>query len=344
MKKMTVVLGVLAVLCSGALADSISPATLNLNLAVGGSVTITKTVTVAAGAPTTSKADVFFLADTTGSMGTAIGSVISGASAILSGAAGLGDVAFGVGEYKDFGYGDPYAYRLNTDITTSQATAQAGINMWSADGGYDWEEANLYALQQVADTTSWRPGSARILVWFGDAPGHDPSGGVDLAGAISALNGQNIGVEAVDVGELDYYGQASAIATATGGHYYLGDSSSIVTVIQNAITTAFQEYNNVALGVSGAHPLVDVAITPGSYSGDYDRSDTRTFTFDVTYTCRGEGVDAFDINALVDGGIVAVEHDTITNTGNVIPEPMTMAGVLLGLGSLLGYLKKRSAA
>jgi hypothetical protein len=329
---------VLAVLCSGALADSISPPSFNWTLTVGESKTITKTVTVTAGTPTTSKADVFFLADTTGSMGGAISSVISGASTILNSAALLGDVAFGVGEYKD--EGDVYIYRLNQDITTSKAAAQTGINMWGASGGGDDPEAQLYALTKVASNTTWRADSARILVWFGDYPGHDPSyGGVTETTATNWLTANNIGVEALDLYSLNAYGQAVRIANATGGHYYSGvNPSSIVTVIQNAITTAFQQYNNVALGVSGAHPLVDVDIT-GSYTGTYDRSIERTFTFEVTYTCLGEGVDDFYINALVDGGIVAVEHDTITNVP--IPEPMTMAGVLMGLGCVVRYIRRR---
>ena len=154
--------------------DTVVPSSYATSLKPGKSVTITKTVTISAGTPTSAKVDVFFLADTTGSMGAALSSVQNGAAAIMAGTSGLGDVAYGVGEYKDVG--DAFVYRLNQDITTDTAAVQTGINAWVASGGGDWEEAQLYALYQVANTVSWRPGSTRIIIWFGDAPGHDPAG------------------------------------------------------------------------------------------------------------------------------------------------------------------------
>ena len=33
----------------------------------------------------------------------------------------------------------------------------------------------------------WRADSSRIIAWFGDAPGHDPSGGHSLADVTAAL-------------------------------------------------------------------------------------------------------------------------------------------------------------
>ena len=51
------------------LADTVVPSNYAASLKPGKSVTITKTVIISAGTPTTAKVDVFFLADTTGSMG-----------------------------------------------------------------------------------------------------------------------------------------------------------------------------------------------------------------------------------------------------------------------------------
>src|SRR5262249_34655555 len=104
---------------------------------------------------------------------------------ILSSTAGLGDVRYGVGEYKDVG--DSFVYRTNTNLTSSTATVQTALNQWVASGGGDFPEANIYGLQQVATTASWRPSSTRILVWFGDAPSHDPSNGVTEAVATASL-------------------------------------------------------------------------------------------------------------------------------------------------------------
>jgi len=121
-----------------ALADSVVPSTYSASLDAGKSVTITKTVTISAGSPSSATVDVFFLADTTGSMGGTLASVQAGAASILSGLAGLGDLAYGVGEYRDVG--DDFVYRLNQDVTTDPKLVQDGINAWVATGGGDWEE------------------------------------------------------------------------------------------------------------------------------------------------------------------------------------------------------------
>jgi hypothetical protein len=338
MRKFTCLLGVLLLLIAvmPALADSISPPTYSNNtLAIGDSVTVHKTLTVNAGAPTTTLADVFFLADTTGSMGGAIGSVAASASSILSSTTGIGNVQWGVGEYRDFG--DVFVYRLDTAITANTAAVQNGINMWSASGGGDYPEAQLYGLYQLSTqaATGWRPGSARILVWMGDSPGHDPSGGITEAMATSALVNDGIKVLAVNMSTLDAYGQASRITAATGGHLYNGVStSSIVSTILGAITTAFTTYSSVSLDLTGVGPDITATSTPG-FTGSFDRSVDRTFDFDVTFTRTGAGVDTFNIYGLVDRARVATEVDTF---GGTVPEPgsiLFLVTVVAGIGTAL---------
>jgi len=295
------------------LADSVAPASYNANLLPGQSVTIAKTVIINAGTPTSAKVDVFFFADTTGSMYTALANVQSGISAIITATSGLGDVAYGVGEYKDDG--DEFVYRLNQDITKDTAAVQDGVDAWVASGGGDWDEAQLYGLYQVANTTTWRTGSTRILVWFGDAPGHDPAGpspGVTESEATAALVAKLIKVEALDLSQLNYYGQAQRIADATGGHYYTGvDVTQIVEVIKNAIITSFSTYSTVSLGTSSVPAGLAVNVSPPSYTGAYDRSIDRTFNFNVTFTANSLGDYNFAIPVLVDGGTMATEQDTI---------------------------------
>lgn len=335
MRRVSCILGVLLLLLGviPVLADSISPTTYSTNLNVGDSVTVHKTVTVNAGTPTSTKADVFFLADTTGSMYGAISSVAASASAILSSTTGIGNVEWGVGEYKDFG--DSYVYRLNTAMTPNTTAVQNGINLWSAYGGGDYPEAELYGLDQVATqaVTGWRDGAAHILVWMGDAPGHDPSGGVTEAVATGALESENIKVLAVNLGGLNDYGQASRITAATGGHLYNGiSSSSIVSTIESAITTAFSTYSNVSLDLSEVPSDVTATSTAG-YSGSFDRSVDRTFAFDVTFTKTGVGDDHFNVYASVDGAHVATEADSLS----AVPEPAS----ILFLATLIGGIGMR---
>jgi hypothetical protein len=316
-------------------ADSISPATYSASLNVGDSVTINKTVTVTKASSV--QADIFFLADTTGSMGGTISNVKTNAASILSSTSGLGNVQWGAGEYKDVG--DTYVYRLNQAVTSSTAAVQAGINMWSASGGGDWPEAELYALQQVASSaaTGWRTGSRKLAIWFGDAPGQDPSGptGVTQAQAIAALNAQGISVLAVDVGSMNYYGQAAAIATATGGQYYNGISGSVSTAIINAITTAVSNYTKVCLDTSET-PAGLTATDSGCVTGTFDRSIDRDFGFTLTFTAGAAGSYSFDTYGTVDGGRVATERDSIVvGDGGKAPEPSSMllvGAALMGLG------------
>jgi len=336
-----------------AMADSISPTSFTGSGPTGASYSVAKSVTISAGTSTSAPVDLFFLSDTTGSMGGIISTVKSSASAIMTSVSTTfgGNVAFGVGEYKDrTTAGDPFDYRLNQAITTNTALVQAGINLWSASGGGDTPEQNLYALSQVAvgtgaNATGWRPGSAKLIVWFGDAPSHDPSGSVaagdlppvpvTLASTITNLTGQNVKVAAVNLSGLDSTGQATAIKNATGGALFTGvpTTTNIVDIINTMITDIFAKYTTVALDTSEVPAEVGVSVTPGSYTGSFDRSIDRTFGFEVTFTDLAPGTHAFNVYATVDGARVATEADSITSEGGVgVPEPATL--VLLGTAFL----------
>jgi hypothetical protein len=195
-----------------------------------------------------------------------------------------------------------------------------------------------------------------MVVWFGDAPSHVPSGGVTVASAIAALNAENVTVLGISVPSgpgLNASGdgvanQCTSLAAGTGGQCFNNvGPSEIVDVIDDAITSTFAEYEEVALAAVGNLPGVGVAIDPVSYTGDFDRSTERTFTFDVTFTGLEPGVHDFRIDALVDDGIVATERDRITVREDgtpVVPEPTAAAVFGLGIALVMMSRKGRSAA
>lgn len=157
---------------------TLTPDTIDLMLTPGEMFTETKTVTIpGGGAPV----DIYFLADTTGSMQAVIDQVQSDAAAILTAVRmDLTDVRFGVGEYRDFlGMTPTFAFRNDTSITDNDTDVVNGINMWAAALGGDGSEGQLFALNQLSDPSDpagigWRDNAIKIIVWFGDAPGHDP--------------------------------------------------------------------------------------------------------------------------------------------------------------------------
>jgi hypothetical protein len=336
-------------------ADTIAPATFSTTLAVGGSVTINKTVTVAGAI--SSPIDIFFLVDTTGSMEPVLQNVSAGFSGIVSALSGVAsNVAFGVGEYKDANAIDPFIYHEAVDLTTNTASVQSALSALEAIGGGDNPEANLFGLQHAGTDTSWRTDSLRFVVWVGDAPGHDPVAGVTEAGAIAALNAVNANIlaasatsgpglnAACSTGDCTAL-QATRIVNDVGGEF-LGtfDPSAITTVITNALLAGIATYSSVGLAGLGVPAGVSVTLPP-AIAGSFDRSVEHTFTFPVTFTGLTIGSYTFDIAAVLDGSsVIATEHDTITVVGATVPEPGSFGLVALALLAITLKRARRRAA
>jgi len=201
------------------------PKSLKLKLALLSTFIACGAAVPAAAQSTQSMFDVFFLSDTTGSMGGLINGVKSSSNLIVEQFLATGaDVRFGVGEYKD-GNADAFAFRYNLTtegiptFSTDAGLVTSAIAQWGASGGGDFPEDNLLALRVVADTAPWRDGARRIVYWFGDAPSLDPgSDGTTLSSALAALSANCVEVIAIDVsgygGLDDGTGQVEAITTA----------------------------------------------------------------------------------------------------------------------------------
>ncbi|MGE0789623.1 MAG: VWA domain-containing protein [Sandaracinaceae bacterium] len=173
-------------------------------------------------------ADVYFLVDTTGSMGGAIMNVRMSLRApggiIDQVRAAIPDTWFGVGDFRDFG--DAWLFRHVTDMTTDAAIAQSGVDTLNAGGGGDYAEGDVPALWSVATggavmTTPARSGcpagtfgyacmrssAVPIVVLITDAPFHNGPGGTNPYGAytdyatmLAAVTAARIRVVGVAVG------------------------------------------------------------------------------------------------------------------------------------------------
>ncbi len=347
-------LGAKRPVAAGGVAASIDPTSNDLVLELGDTETEIVTVTIPPNAGV-SKADIYLLADTTGSMGSIIDAVKTGANAILGADYGPINIAFGVGNYKDFPETNPpFAHQLDPD--TNAAAVTAAINAWSASGGGDIPEGQLFALNALGEapggTIGWRADSKRIIVWFGDAPGHDPvcaaiSGlGFDITEAsatarlVGGGGGDVITVLAISTdtgiagalnadpsaGAGDYGGscaiggapnQATRIAAATGGQHVSGiNAAAIVDTIIDLIEAAVLAINEVKLVPTAAiAPFVE-AISPASY-GPLSGKETHVLPFKVSWRgvkpCADEdAVFKGGLNAVADGVVIARKPVTIT--------------------------------
>jgi hypothetical protein len=312
----------------------------------------TVTVTVPLGGPP--KADVYLLADTTGSMGAVLAAVAAGSTAIVTDPSLAGfDVAWGVGNYRDFPVPDinSYAFQHQVSPTSNLVTVTGAIGTWTADQGGDGSEGQLHALQQIATdpAVGWRPDSKRILVWFGDAPGHDPicaaiSGlaaditeatattalttapGITVL-AVSTTTGFVNGLDDDPAADAANYtgtctvggtaGQATRIAAATGGSHTTGvDVSAIVTTLSGLIASAVSTINSLSLVPSAGIGEFVEAVNPGQYGplpGDVE----HVLPFEVAWVGKRDCGDEDQVftgtlDVIADGVVVAAKPVTIT--------------------------------
>ncbi|HET7771834.1 MAG TPA: hypothetical protein VFN74_23875, partial [Chloroflexota bacterium] len=117
----------------------VDPASVELTLAPGTSDDVAKTVHTPEVLPTP---DIYFLADSTGSMGDVIANVQGDAASVLASVDAMAsDPRYGAGDYKDFqsSQADPYAFNSGAAIPVADdngAAALAAIAAWSASGGF----------------------------------------------------------------------------------------------------------------------------------------------------------------------------------------------------------------
>ena len=159
-------------------------------------------------------------------------------------------------------------------------------------------EGQLFALHQLATIPSigWRADSKRIVVWFGDAPGHDPicadltglaaaiteaSATADLQAAITVVAVEHSPLSAAsnaldddpDIDAGDYTtcppagaaGQATRISAATGGSHTTGiNADTIATTLGDLIASAVASTTSVSLVPTGDTAQFVESISPAA--------------------------------------------------------------------------------
>ncbi len=338
----------------------VSPATNDLTLSIDQTFAEVVKVTIPKSG-VVPKVDAYFLADTTGSMKTAIAAVKSGIVAAMTQIQALGsDVWFGVGDYKDFpapvADEHPYAFAHQCSLSGNIAEVKAAIDSWTTSPGKDTPEAQFYGLDQVAEPPGgkigWRADSKRIIVWFGDAAGHDAvckeisnlSYDITEASLTAKLVDQKIKVLALSM-NTNYRapagldddpktaatgyktkcgepggtpGQGTRIAKATGCKLVQGVSvDTIIQTIVTELTAQIGVIGNVSLVASGATAPFVVAIAPTDGYGPLSRDQDHEVSFDVSWlgtvaATYEDQVFNGSLNVVADGEIVGGKTVRIT--------------------------------
>ena len=260
---MAAALSAAAIVASGgtAFAEGVTP---NVNQAAdpGELIHLTKTV---ATPPIPPKPDIVLLVDKTGSMGGELANVKANFSSIVSQVQAVQpDAQFAVAAYCDFGEAAP-AFELFTDLTGDATALTTAINDVDLCDGGDAPEAQLNALWELGgggDAVSFRPDSSRIIVWYGDNPGHDPSGGHTEVAATQSLLEVEAKVLAISTGaadNLDGTGQATRITDAAGGDLLSGVAAGDVS---DAILAGLQNLDVTVAGAPTCDPGLSIGLSP----------------------------------------------------------------------------------
>lgn len=328
----------------------VTPALVELDLDPGEtSDPVVKTVQTPAVAPTL---DVYFLADTTGSMGSALANVRANAASIIGDLEATGsDIAYGAGDYKDFP-NEAYAFQNAASISDDAgAAAQGAISHWTASGGGDGSEGQFFALHELATEASigWRTGASRVVVWFGDAPGHDPvcaaiSGeGSDITEASLTTELQDAGITVLAVSTPTGYaaaldddptssvysygsycavggtaGQATRIAGATGGqHLVAATSEEVSDMISSGLATLQMTVTPVATCDDG----LSMTFTPTSQT--VPAGDQAVFEETATAAVDASGTLTCTVDWQINGATGAPAFEQAVTVTVTAPGPVT---------------------
>jgi hypothetical protein len=341
------VVGMLAVAASA----SISPDTVEAELSPCESITVNKTVEIPELPP---RGDVVFAFDLTGSMSGIINTAKANSTDIMDCVDALGvDVNYGVMSYMDYphtynscgyyaGYGSSYwgdyAYGLNQSVTSNRTAVETAINGLTLGGGGDGpQDYTRIFHESYADAAniSYRSGSKKILVNFGDNVPHDcnlnenvtngtwstgadpgrnetilDADDLDLQTVLGAMNANGVTLIECHTANwitpsglpvLDYWDYWTGI---TGGDVYITTSATLVDDVCNAIKDALVVPKVYDLHLEASSGFESwVSTVPAKYD-ELDPGDIVTFV-ETIHVPNGTapGVYTFTVSAVDDKGV-----------------------------------------
>lgn len=316
-------------------AQSLDPTSVSGTVRPGDALDVSKHVHTP---PIPPRPDICFLADTTSSMGTAVGNVAANATTIMNMVRAVQpDSQFCAAQYRDSG--DSPEFQVDQLVTSSIPAVQTAVNTWGPGGGGDIPEGQLHALTHLSTEAGFRADSTRIIVWFGDASGHDPSiGGETLFSTIAALQAQGVKVIAIPITSggdgLDSTGQATAISGATGGGVFPADPNAVTGAIIAGLTNLPVTVSMVSDCAATTGGAITTTFVPASITLTSGGTATFTETIHVSPTAvQGQTYLCTD-RALLNGspmtdadGHVVLETKRITVQDVTAPSARCVQGV-----------------
>lgn len=124
---------------------------------------------------TTSKADIAFVIDSTGSMGGEIATVIENVRSFVD-ALAAADIDY---RLAGFSFGDEVPYRKKINFTNNADAFKSWVSSLSAMGGNDWPENPLDSVISAGTELSWRADAQQVIMLITDAPAHVAHDGGD---------------------------------------------------------------------------------------------------------------------------------------------------------------------
>ena len=272
------------------------------------------------------KTDVLLLIDVTSSMDDVINEVTLNASQIVADVRDLtSDAAFAVATLADYpgesflslfgleyGSADDYPWRLEQDLTTDETLIQSALNNISLKNGGDANESYLRALYE-SQFISWRPGSRRLVILFGDDLPHDPDPGPDGT--------ENTSDDLTQTSVTDQLASASitvlgiytnsdpsifyeTVAEATGGQAFeITQSEEVPGTVQSLVANTITEIDRLSVDLESPGSQW-VETTPANYT-KVGPLETKSFNFRFCANEGPAGDYAFDAVAMGDGSELA---------------------------------------